>query len=243
MELTKKQVKELEMLSKCREAIEKAAGQPEFDRIEKEYGSERAGFILANTVIEMKDNEQITDENRKWADEEVTRHQTRVIISALGNFYELCFEIQNGMLVKEKESEIIPDKSLTTDDMMDYGYCWTGMFPLSKETASELYKEEVPLFCLYSDGTESMIQDLTEIKKHDGIFGVEKSDWSSFVAQKEYVRDVIVKRLRSDTRELVVNLSAGTVNNYINHIKMLRNEHEKYMHMMHGQNFRQGGKR
>lgn len=33
------------------------------------------------------------------------------------------------------------------------------------------------MYQLHEDGSETLIEDLEELKEHEGIFGVEKDDW------------------------------------------------------------------
>ena len=70
----------------------------------------------------------------------------------------------------------MPDPSITTDEMKDYGYAWGGMLPLREETAAEIMKT-CSVYRLYSDNTEGLVLDAKEIHDHaakGGILGVEK---------------------------------------------------------------------
>ena len=77
----------------------------------------------------------------------------------------------------------LPDPSITVSDMQEYGYTWDGMLPLKEETALHLYeKEDMQIFLLHEDGSESIPDSPEDIKAHaekGGIFGVHKEDWNS----------------------------------------------------------------
>ncbi len=74
----------------------------------------------------------------------------------------------------------MPDPAITVEDMCAYGYMdGDTMLPLSKERARELFEQDVPVFMLYGDSTESMALDAEDIEKHDGIFGVEREEWDN----------------------------------------------------------------
>lgn len=74
----------------------------------------------------------------------------------------------------------MPDPAITTADMCAYGYMdGDTMLPLSKERARELFEQNVSVFMLYGDSTESMALDAKDIEKHDGIFGVEREEWDN----------------------------------------------------------------
>ena len=77
----------------------------------------------------------------------------------------------------------LPDPSITVKDMQEYGYSWAGMLPLKEETALHLYdKEDMQIFLLHEDGSESIPDSPEDIKAHaekGGIFGVHKEDWNA----------------------------------------------------------------
>lgn len=77
----------------------------------------------------------------------------------------------------------LPDPSITVSDMQEYGYTWDGMLPLKEEAALHLYeKEDMQIFLLHADGSESIPDSTEDIKAHaekGGIFGVHKEDWNA----------------------------------------------------------------
>ena len=84
----------------------------------------------------------------------------------------------------------LPDPSITVKDMQEYGYSWDGMLPLKEETALHLYdKEDMQIFLLHEDGSESIPDSTEDIKAHaekGGIFGVHKEDWMLFFRLKKH---------------------------------------------------------
>ena len=77
----------------------------------------------------------------------------------------------------------LPDPSITVSNMQEYGYSWDGMLPLKEEAALHLYtKEDMQIFLLHEDGSESIPGSPEDIKTHaekGGIFGVHKEDWNA----------------------------------------------------------------
>ncbi len=77
----------------------------------------------------------------------------------------------------------LPDPSITVKDMQEYGYTWDGMLPLKEEAALHLYeKEDMQIFLLHADGSESIPDSPEDIKAHaekGGIFGIHKEDWNA----------------------------------------------------------------
>ena len=94
---------------------------------------------------------------------------------------------------KEKEEEqqeqtadiLLPDPTISIEDMKQYGYTWEGMLPLLGEAALHLYEnEDMQIFRLYEDGSESIIESPEDIKDHiekGGILGVHKEDWNALL--------------------------------------------------------------
>ena len=81
----------------------------------------------------------------------------------------------------EKEIDALPDGMVGLSEMHEYGYSWDEMLPLTKERASELFGEDVAVYQLHADGSETLVEDSAALQGHDGLFGVEKSDWSVYL--------------------------------------------------------------
>lgn len=91
----------------------------------------------------------------------------------------------------------MPDGSISVTDLKEYGYEWDGMLPMRAE-AAEKVMQSCAVFMLYSDDTESIVIDPSQIKKHaaqGGLFGVEKDDWKAVLdsqarlSQAEFPRE------------------------------------------------------
>ena len=84
----------------------------------------------------------------------------------------------------------MPDPSITTDEMKDYGYAWGGMLPMREEAATEVMKT-CSVYRLYGDNTEGLVLDVKEIHDHaakGGIFGVEKVEWKAALERENYLK-------------------------------------------------------
>ncbi len=81
-------------------------------------------------------------------------------------------------------TEVLPDPKVTVEDCVKFGYsAMDELHPLGQEKAVELFQEELTVFLLNPDNTETMVFDVEEIQEHDGLFAVEKADWEDY-AQK-----------------------------------------------------------
>ena len=83
--------------------------------------------------------------------------------------------------VAEEEIDFLPDGMVGLSQMHEYGYSWDEMLPLTKDRASELFGEDVSVYQLHADGSETLVEDRAALQGHDGLFGVEKSDWSAYL--------------------------------------------------------------
>jgi hypothetical protein len=80
--------------------------------------------------------------------------------------------------MKNKQSiDIIPDTAIGISERDLYGYTYADMLPLTTDRAVELFNRGFAVYLLYSDNTESMAFDVSEIEAHDGIFGIERGEW------------------------------------------------------------------
>ena len=84
----------------------------------------------------------------------------------------------------QAEIDALPDAMVGLSEMHDYGYKWEEMLPLTKEKAAELFKEDVAVYQLHVDGSETVIEDMEELEEHGGLFGIEKGDWERYVERQ-----------------------------------------------------------
>lgn len=82
------------------------------------------------------------------------------------------------------EIDFFPDQAVGMAEMYAYGYRWEEMLPLTKETALELYDKELPILRLYPDNNSNTVEDRTVILEHEGMFGIERSDWEDYLAEQ-----------------------------------------------------------
>lgn len=96
-------------------------------------------------------------------------------------------EIVNEVLNEKIEAmavEVVPDKTITQEDMVQYGYDWGGMIPLREQAAEKLYDAGVEIFVLNQNNSEAVVDSkdyFTDHAERGGIFGVEKVAWAKFV--------------------------------------------------------------
>ncbi len=108
----------------------------------------------------------------------------------------LAYRIENepvneSLTVIDAQAEIdaLPDGMIGLSEMHEYGYFANDMYPLTKESALELFDSDLPVYLLYGDGSETAAEDREQIAGHDGIFGIEKGEnpaWLDWQNEREY---------------------------------------------------------
>ena len=111
----------------------------------------------------------------------------------LDNIYD-GFDEHTTELLRQEVMTVpkLPDDTISTDDMKDYGYSWGGMLPINETVALEVM-QNCNVFLLYADNTESMATDKAQIAAHSakgGIFGVEKAEWIQQLERENYLKFV-----------------------------------------------------
>ncbi len=81
--------------------------------------------------------------------------------------------------IKAPDNGDVPDPAISVERMNAYGYTDANMLPLTKERALELMERDVTVYMLHTDNTEAMAFDASEVVSHDGIFGIERSEWET----------------------------------------------------------------
>ena len=88
--------------------------------------------------------------------------------------------------------EVMPDPSVSVDDMIAYGYSYMGMLPLKADAAEGQYEAgNMLIYALHPDGTESVIGSEKQFQRHKqngGLFAVDKQDWMKYLENGEYLR-------------------------------------------------------
>ena len=87
---------------------------------------------------------------------------------------------------------IMPDPSVSMEDMEKYGYTYLGMVPMGAEAAGEHFKQgSMMLYALHPDGTESVVENEKQFVRHvenGGLFAVDKEDWMKYLENGEFLR-------------------------------------------------------
>ena len=86
-------------------------------------------------------------------------------------------DVALAMIDAQAEIDTLPDSMVGVPEMQEYGYTWNEMLPLTQERALKLFDDDLPVYLLHTDGSETTVSDRKQITEHDGMCGIEKGDW------------------------------------------------------------------
>ena len=96
--------------------------------------------------------------------------------------------IDNEDKVAAMKIEVLPDYSITQDEMHEYGYKWDGMLPLNRRTALKLWGIGLAVCKLGKDDDHTEIDDYRDFNgDSDTIYGIEKPVWKRFIENEKSV--------------------------------------------------------
>lgn len=85
--------------------------------------------------------------------------------------------------VAAMQVDILPDYTVSQEQMHEYGYTWDGMLPVRIRTARVLYGTGVELYRLGKDDTEGKVEN-GDFEDTDSLYGVEKPAWEAFISSE-----------------------------------------------------------
>ena len=115
----------------------------------------------------------------------------------------------------------MPDSTVDFAQMYQFGYTdGNTMLPLSKERASELFLQDVPIFTLNSDNTEYMVLDTDDLDTHSGIFGVERTEWEAAHDTLQPMPDIVAPKQPDALSYLHDDTAKTQPENYLKNAEM-----------------------
>lgn len=117
-----------------------------------------------------------------------------------------------GVVLQNAKNKIalLPDEIMGYTELHNYGYQGYDMYPLSAEKALELYFHDIPVYLLYPDNTEQLMEDEAYVKisgdigklNADTMYGVEKEVWDK---HREMVNDINLMELGRDYLKISIS--------------------------------------
>ena len=122
------------------------------------------------------------DEPQEWGRVEVSLDELQEYASNMGAEAKI-------------QVPILPDYFITQEEMHEYGYLWNGVLPLTKPVMQNNFQN---CLRLYEDDSEGYMASEGEMEEHDGLFGIERSDWKRFI-ESENGKAYLAARLFAST--------------------------------------------
>ena len=85
--------------------------------------------------------------------------------------------------VAAMQVDVLPDYTVSQEQMHEYGYTWDGMLPVRIRAARVLYGTGVELYRLGKDDTEGKVES-GEFEDTESLYGVEKPAWEAFISSE-----------------------------------------------------------
>ena len=85
--------------------------------------------------------------------------------------------------VAAMQADVLPDYTVSQEQMHEYGYTWDGMLPVRIRTARVLYGAGVELYRLGKNDTEGKVES-GEFEDTESLYGVEKPAWQAFISSE-----------------------------------------------------------
>ena len=85
--------------------------------------------------------------------------------------------------VAAMQVDVLPDYTVSQEQMHEYGYTWDGMLPVRIRTARVLYGTGVELYRLGKNDTEGKVEN-GDFEDTESLYGVEKPAWEAFLSSE-----------------------------------------------------------
>ncbi|MBQ7923408.1 MAG: DUF4316 domain-containing protein [Clostridia bacterium] len=77
------------------------------------------------------------------------------------------------------EPDTIPDTTIHPKALQYYGFTDADMLPITKNRALELLERDLTVYMIYPLNTEKIARAAEDLLRHDGLFGVTKTEWEA----------------------------------------------------------------
>lgn len=173
-----------------------------------EYDEAEKAAVIAENKLEsaLREYEDVVEENGEIKDPELKERIVNTLRSAYVDKEAADSNLSDkeaalNMAATEFEAassaaKAVPEYTGRLPDMIPiaqmeaYGYKFTAeneMLPLEAERATQLAGLGADVYCLYENNSEGLIEDLSEIKEHKGLFGIERAEWEKYMPVVERI--------------------------------------------------------
>ncbi len=108
--------------------------------------------------------------------------------------------------VAAMQVDLLPDYTVTQEDMHAYGYTWDGMLPVSRRTAYRLWAMGLGVHKLAPDDTDMPVEQYGDLNPHERVYyGIEKPTWNNYLKDEKSLPYLYARKEFCDAASKVAN--------------------------------------
>ena len=108
--------------------------------------------------------------------------------------------------------DLLPDYTVTQEDMHAYGYTWDGMLPVSRRAAYRLWSMGLGVHKLAPNDTDMPVEQYGDLNPHERVFyGIEKPVWNNYLASESSIPYLYARKEFCDAASKVANEDLSSV--------------------------------
>ena len=114
--------------------------------------------------------------------------------------------------VAAMQVDLLPDYSITQEDMHAYGYTWDGMLPVGRRMAYRLWSMGLGVHKLAPDDTDMPVEQYGDLNPHERVYyGIEKPVWNNYLASESSIPYLYARKVFCDAASKVANEDLSSV--------------------------------
>ena len=114
--------------------------------------------------------------------------------------------------VAAMQVDVLPDYTVTQEDMHAYGYTWDGMLPVGRRTAYRLWAMGLGVHKLAPDDTDMPIEQYGDLNPHERVYyGIEKPVWINYLKDEKSLPYLYARKVFCDAASKVANEDMSSV--------------------------------
>ena len=108
--------------------------------------------------------------------------------------------------------DLLPDYTVTQEDMHAYGYTWDGMLPMTRRTAYRLWAMGLGVQKLAPNDTDTPVEKYGDINPNERVFyGIEKPVWNNYLKAEKSLPYLYARKAFCDAASKVANEDMSSV--------------------------------
>ena len=114
--------------------------------------------------------------------------------------------------VAAMQVDLLPDYTVTQEDMHAFGYTWDGMLPVSRRTAYRLWTMGLGVQKLAPNDTDMPVEKYNDFNPYERVFyGIEKPVWKNYLASESSIPYLYARKAFCDAASKVANEDMSSV--------------------------------